>query len=255
MENRVKVLSWNVYWVAMLSKKKQCYNNICLKNVAKFIDNNGPYDFVGLQEATNWPNIQKASTVLSKMNAVSISTDLENQVLFYDAQKYEIIASHNSKPLIMGGVFGGGYRPFLVVPFKDVDTQRLFAVITLHAGHTNNDGIDQFEKFFLELSSEEKKFDEIINFVSNPRVEIIVLGDMNNDDALDNVFGKKLYGKTTKYTCCNSKSVSGREITNAQNKKYKSDHILYTKSGHSTNVLFPNMPTSDHLPVLAYINA
>ncbi len=55
----------------------------CLKNVAAFIDAQPTdFDFVGLQEATNWKTIKTLSTNLTKMNEQGYKPDVEDMVSF-----------------------------------------------------------------------------------------------------------------------------------------------------------------------------
>ncbi|MEL7117714.1 MAG: hypothetical protein AAGP08_19365, partial [Pseudomonadota bacterium] len=76
----------------------------CAVNVAHVIDEipgltdqsaGGPafdtYDFVGLQEATNWWNlVSHAPRTLQQMAAVHSSSGLETMVTFYDGVKYTL---------------------------------------------------------------------------------------------------------------------------------------------------------------------
>jgi len=141
--SKIKVLSYNVSHFAMQGtnnnpKIKQCTMEpgqsytTCLKNVAAFIEANGPYDFVGLQDATNWNQLIKLSpTRLDNMKYVhnNPSNKGSNQVTFYDSSKYTL-----DKDIAIIKTFMSSQRKPLTILFFNNN----LCVINLHADFHNN---------------------------------------------------------------------------------------------------------------------
>ena len=217
-KKNMNILSYNIFW-------KSAMQNNSLLNIIKTIDHYGYYDFVGLQEATNWKIIKQNSFYLSKMNQIHTKSGKEKLVLFYDD-----LFKLDKNNVIKGELKLG--RPFIVAFFGEK-----LCVITLHAGHNKN--IYEFNQILEKILD-----DKIKERLKNSNV--ILLGDLN--DTIENGFdllGMKLYGRTRSKTCCNLKY-------NKMN--YAFDHILSTQKHKLTENLTQFHPASDHNPIKTTIN-
>jgi hypothetical protein len=247
--NLYKVLSYNISFEAMTGKTTagvifQCPissngNTECLNNVAQFIENNGPYDFVGLQEASKYYNIIKLSPKLQQMKYIHFTPFREELVTFYDS-KYILDTDINT---VTGNMKDRG-RPFMILFF-----QNKTCVINMHCGHD-----DDFYDFL-----------KYINYNSNRSIilnklrtyNIILIGDMNNplNDNLKmkkyetEIFDRHLFGINKVNTCCDN----GLKA-NKFNMTINYDHILSTSSNIKTTVYNVPTPASDHLPIIGIIN-
>jgi hypothetical protein len=159
----ISVLTWNIcfgcmysnklsknditaYTLATTCEKKSNENNlkenICLNNVVQFIKESS-YDFICLQEATNWDLIYGQLTTLYPTmsyihNKVPISfnsSSYSDLVTFYDSSKFKIeyIKADNLTPGSIA-VRGDG-RPYHILFFKEIATNEKFIVINLHCQH------------------------------------------------------------------------------------------------------------------------
>ena len=256
----IKVLSYNVYYESMtINRINSCNpiindttNNIsyttCLKNVADFINNNGPYDFVGLQEATNWIHIKQISSVLTNMNDVSYKPSVEDIVTFYN-KKYTLDDTDNQ---ILGHMEDAG-RPMIILFFK-----QKICVINIHAGH--NRDVYKFDSYLLKTlnNSYTASMSTFLNKFKT--YNIIMMGDFN--DELDNLSsfdilkdpafgvpnGRKLYGINKKKSCCDDTiAVTGSNLTFAY------DHILSTYINNTSNIFIVQI-ASDHMPIISNIS-
>jgi endonuclease/exonuclease/phosphatase family metal-dependent hydrolase len=132
----------------------------CQNNVASLINNNGPYDFVGLQEASRWSDIQKSCReTLAKMTPLYHISGREEMVLFYDQNKYGLLKD-------MKGEFHEG-RPFMIGFFGIINSSQTICVMNLHPGHGNE--ITQLENLLISNK------DIVVKMT-----HIIIMGDMNN---------------------------------------------------------------------------
>lgn len=259
----IKVLSYNISFQAMIGKAigtvfKACPKKVdndkiteCLSNVAKYIENTGPYDLIGLQEASNWQDIIKQSKKLQNMKYETTKADQEEMISFYNPNKFTL----DDDNAVIKGDFGSG-RPIQILFFK-----QKICFINVHPGHSGD-----YKNFDNKINEYINKYvtgqgfnkTKILNKLKN--YEIIIVGDFNSElTSFDNKLfkfidnGRTFYGKTdtkTK-TCCDSSELVGK------NMEYAFDHILYSKEGkHKTQVVGPPLGTlqSDHLPVIASIN-
>lgn len=259
----IKVLSYNISFQAMIGKAigtvyKACPKKIdnnkiteCLSNVAKYIENTGPYDLIGLQEASNWQDIIKQSKKLQNMKYETTKADEEEMISFYNSNKFTL----DDDNAVIKGDFGPG-RPFQILFFK-----QKICFINVHPGHSGDyKNFDNIVNKYINKYVTKQGFNKtkILNKLEN--YEIIIVGDSNSElTSFDNKFfkfinnGRTFYGRTdtkTK-TCCDSDELVGK------NMEYAFDHILYTKEGkHKIQVVGPPLGTlqSDHLPVITSIN-
>jgi hypothetical protein len=150
----ISILSWNICFGCMYSNEKSDYDktaetlamhckelgkkskNHCLYNVINFI-NKKKYDFICLQEATNWEQIfkhvHKKYPMMEYLHH-KVSKDLESSyaelVTFYDASKFKIdyVKADNLTPDLDG-------RPYHILFFTEIDTNNKFIVINVHLPH------------------------------------------------------------------------------------------------------------------------
>lgn len=233
----INILSYNISWEAMTgqlhisnNKKKQflCLNNPnnCINNIATFI-NNFKYDFICLQEASNFNNIY---SLLNNYYHTNYSYKYEN---YPNRENIITMWNHNKYHLdrYIYHKFGNWARPFQVLFFKEG-----LCLINVHAGHNVNNNYLTLKKYL----------SEIINLDELNKYKLIICGDFNNQLDTTNILGTdiKLWGKNTTPTCCDFMGY-GR-VTHAY------DHILSTEK----NIVYTvhNIKeTSDHLPISATI--
>ncbi len=261
----IKVLSYNVCYEAMQGTHTKCQkqinnNNICLNNLASFIKSNNPFDFIGLQEATNYENIVKVAD-LTNMGSV-IKDSAEHMITLYNKDKYTLEFS------MIGGMSGStdiikpDARPFTMLFF----TQQI-CVFNMHGSHNNPKfgysffNFNEYLKTQLEGHNRKKEIIEKLK-----KYDIILMGDLNNKIAgngnyssLDNSYlflkdpelvpnGRRLYGVTKENTCCDNNLKPTHN-----NVKFIADHILSTFKNIKNQVSDPISPASDHLPIIATI--
>lgn len=235
----VKVLSYNIYFKAMMNKSDcvSCMPLVggytkCLDNVSKIIQSYGPYDFVCLQEATNWRTIHEITPTLQEMAAVSQRFDLEEMVIFYDQNKFKLDERANR----LVGYMADRNRPFVILFF-----QGNLCVINVHAGHHYD--IYRFNRYLqqaLEGASAE--------FLPKLKTyDIIMMGDFNNELKKGfSILGRRMYGINQTLTCCDK---------SLENKKQRSafDHVLSTYPHENQSIVIPTVDASDHLPILSIL--
>jgi hypothetical protein len=253
----IKVLSYNIYWKAMTTKTNalsylpECgpiIKNLltdghtkCLANVAKFIEVNAPYDFVGLQEATNWKKIRIITPCLQKMKSFDIETYKGIMVTFYDGTKYSLDPYANN----LVGHLEDPYRPFIVLFF-----QQKICLINLHAGH--NSDVYNFDQYLIRTIYD-KYLPNASVFLNKLRsYDIIMMGDFNdpllhNKNNYHQILNRKIYGINKIKSCCDSSMTN-----NLSNFTQPFDHILSTFSRISSNVYIVPF-ASDHMPIIAII--
>ena len=230
----VKILSYNVFFKAM-----QIPAN--LKNVSNFIEKYGPYDFVGLQEATNWSIIQKNTPVLRKMTAIAYKEDFDEIVTFYDTYKYQLDDNENK----LFGHMADINRPISILFFRDN-----LCIINLHAGHYSLDkngnkikDIYKLNYYIKRILSKNKHKDKFMEKLQS--YDIIMMGDFNDKlaDINFNLLGRQLYGINKNVTCCTSNLALNQH-------RLISDHILSTFPNNKT-IVIPNLDASDHAPIIS----
>lgn len=240
----IKILTYNVSWQSTSGKQSGwalCNNAIdetndrhftkCIQNMVKFIDDNGPYDFVCLQEITNLDIFIKESTVLPKMSYDAHKSGPEEIVTFWDA-KYHLSETKN-------GEFKPG-RPYQILIF-----QEKICLINIHLPHTNKFRIKQN----LGLM-----FDDLDTQLEGYR--FIIAGDFNyaiNHGDKRIGFLPKLHIHNTSFyidpsyilTCC---------VPPFEKLKLQFDHVIdsFAMPG-SINSPSMGYPASDHLPIIAIL--
>ena len=303
----IKIYSWNLCFGCMYSndesskdetaqnlamyckeKKEATGNNVCLNNVIEKMSQ-VKFDFIGLQEATNYEEIYKRliTTHDSYRYTHSKARD-EDMITIYDSDRFEL------DYVTVGDLQNG--RPYQILFLTEKKNQKKFIVINLHAPHhfSSNDKDDikkyfskmlsiKFQKSFFNNKSKNninyKDYNEdgditgyIHQFASN--FNTIVMGDFN-DNGKHNIW--KIFkpfefvdvlrditvtsNDQPPNTCC-----SGHILrkTIGDEKKY-GDYILIdtTKMKYIINNVIPGgvsrlynakkFPTSDHLPVYSEI--
>ncbi len=247
----MKVLSYNIFYKTMIAVDNKpmhpkCWpvtdgTTACLKNVSDFIENHGTYDFIGLQEATNWETIQQTTPVLTKMIPVSHKLDRDEIVTFYHP-KYQL-------DLLDNQIFGHMEdinRPFIILFFNSK-----LAVINLHAGHNNDiDMLDEHLKRTIKNNYNKKIVKKLQNY------DIVLMGDFNKSInsnftiLIDPFFqipnGRKMYGANREPSCCNY------QLAPIKFKPKFSDQILSTLTNIQTKV-YQVSNASDHMPITAII--
>jgi endonuclease/exonuclease/phosphatase family metal-dependent hydrolase len=193
----------------------------CVKNVAKVIDENAPYDFVLLQEASNYKKIIAESKYLQSMKFVVHKSGPENMITFWDDTKYEL----DSK---LVGEFSKG-RPWQALSFNGNLT-----IVNIHGEHQR-----------VEILV--KKLNKLMDILSanNPSDRFIIGGDFNNDVELTmDLAGITFYSSLKSIaTCCAPLNI-----------KLNFDHVL-DSIAPPKKIFSPivNKLTSDHLPIIAIL--
>ena len=266
---KINILCWNVSWGSMAKNTndttakylagycKEISNNRiskCLENVSGFIDDSGKkYDFIALQEATNWELIKKNSKLLSQMNYLHHKNTNEDLITFYDQSKYKLLdfnrkmESKNHQIMFFYGILDSNY----------------YILINLHIGHRIP--IEKVERMISKNMEKNFKVNNDIKF------SVIVTGDFNDHGHSDYWKGLKPF-KYTKFTnlkniivscpeppltCC----VGRTSIRKGNNEDTMyGDYILvneelkFVKPNYIPRNFIKNariFPSSDHLPVSA----
>jgi len=237
----MKILTYNVSWQSMTGKSsnwKLCnsqnpddpkYYGNCIYNIAKMIDENGPYDFILLQEATNYQKLIEISPTLQQMDFEYHKSNHDIIITFWD-HRYQLMEN-------LKGEFQPG-RPWQCLQFVGN-----ISIINVHLGHYNRHGfVNKLKKMVCQISEKLK----------NSRV--IMGGDFNyflNDPK--NGFGHRLeleninfyVGKQILLSCC---------MPPFDKLKLQFDHILDSLSEPIKIVTPPvNKLSSDHIPIIAFL--
>lgn len=286
MSQKVTVLSYNVSFEAMTNRNHgsagtlgaKCVPvspgsrlTICAQNMANTIDKAASslgvpdLDFVGLQEASRWGELQKAAkNSLSKMTAIGNVQGYTEIVTFYNNTKYKLSKA-----------YARGYdkdRPFQITVFKNVFDSSGTIFINTHNPHGYP---------FNSMSTELTKAAQIMNLSDQEKkYRIIMTGDFN-DTGWHELSTK---GHITPWTPFSYKDSYGTQITYIDTKVSISNTPVYTccqpdgnwddGSGHiargwrggdyifdsktAANIQVPPGYTplnlqSDHLPVVAVL--
>ncbi len=293
--NVYKILSWNVSFGCMLSNDdglkdkstrelvKHCkqlndttHINQCLKNVATHLDL-VKMDFIGLQEASNFSEIQKS--MKRKYDIIHSKQFEEDMCILYDSNKYMIIFK------FFGNLSETDGRPYQIVIFYNKNKKNYTLIINVHFPHGFSE--DKLQVVFgnIEIKNfkstgnwniTEVDIKNLKELLSDPSLDVIMMGDFNdltqnfwtgispfkkNKDMPTNIQNMILKAdKRPPLTCCTGLS-SLRSKTNKETRI--GDYILtnsnleYVKS----NELFfdeilidaTTYPTSDHMPVCAVV--
>jgi endonuclease/exonuclease/phosphatase family metal-dependent hydrolase len=296
----INILSWNLCWGCMEASKnskndttakqlaEKCYSlkGACLNNVAKSIDKN--YDFICLQEATNWGIIYGKLNMphLSFVhNSLSSNTDesLSELVTFYDNRKYRLLSAK------CGNISNASdRRPYQILVFKIIQTDYNIIVINLH--NKQNCSQTLLEKALSRDLENMIKISSGVNFenIQNMQLskidtkilhnaKVIMIGDFNDNEnqnfwkgiepfkysdipEIENIVVSSQGIKPPK-TCCTPSNLDGYYDLRENKKNYDiylgdyiliSDNLEYEKSTRIKPDFEVNAltnPTSDHLPV------
>lgn len=231
----MRILTYNVSWQSMTGDPgwKFCNNNTnpidnkyfmkCVKNVAKLIDENSPYDFVLLQEASNYKKIISESKYLQSMEFEIHKSGPENMVTFWDGAKYKL----DSK---LVGEFAKG-RPWQALEFNGDLT-----VVNIHTPHQRVPIlINKLNKLMINISE------------NNPSNRFIIGGDFNNDIGLTIDLARITFHNSSESvaTCCAPSNI-----------KLNFDHVLDSMA--PPNKIFSpmvNKLASDHLPIIVLLKS
>ena len=270
--NKINILTWNVSWGSMTKNTADitakylagyCRNisdnktSKCLENVSQFIDDSGKrnkYDFIALQEATNWELIKKNSKVLSKMGYIHHKNTNEDLITFYDETKYKLIDF--SKKMV-----GKNYQ---ILFFYGLLDSNYYIFINLHIGHRVP--VEDVEKTISKnIDVNFKKINKDIKF------NVIVTGDFNDHGHSDYWKGLKPF-KYTKFTnlkniivscpeppltCCVGRTSirkGNNEDTMYGDYTLVNEELKFVKPNYIPRNFIKNariFPSSDHLPVSA----
>ena len=253
----IKVLTYNVAHEIGKSDHICHEDDKCLKNVCKFIqDEATDCDFIGIQEYSNIPKLQKYS---QKLNSMSNSHEHYPQhikkygpITFYNQEKYKLDKDCYTMKFGFNKQLGRGIQ----INFFNNN----LCVINVHAGHRTKDKnskelkndittFDMSLEQFVESKISEKCKDEFIRKLQT--YNIIMFGDMNSDirnfDHIT-IYGqkRKLYGRTLEPTCCLNVQTMDDYI-----QKTPYDHILSTFSEGNKKIVNGLKFYSDHNPVIS----
>jgi exonuclease III len=173
---KLKVLSYNVYYKATKGEHMLCKdNNICLTNMANIIDKYGPYDFVALQEASNWRKLQKRSKVLNNMNSRDnyISKKKQERMVTFWSKRYTLTKYINTH-------LGKWDRPLNILFFEDREKIEKICFINLHCNHFDVTVNNYISNSSLSIDIQVKNALKSHNLTLFG-YRIIIAGDFNRD--------------------------------------------------------------------------
>lgn len=243
-EKKIIIFTYNVSWQSTSGEKSKwplCNNTdesndryfgICIQNIINVIDDNGPYDFICLQETTNINKIIEKSKILSSMDYKDHKSGPEQIVTFWN-KKYKLINK-------IYGQFVLG-RPYQFLFFDNN-----FCVINLHLPHLHKYSVLEYIKcIFKNINPDLRKYRFIMagdfNYVlNNPDPKIGFLPSIKIDNIVFNISPEYIG------TCC---------IPPFDEYKLQFDHVLDTFD-IPIKTISPTVssPASDHLPLIAVLN-
>jgi len=215
-KNKLKILSYNLFWKALTAHKDNTHQNmehclvnninLCAHNIAIIINNciNKNFDFLSFQEITKnqWDNILFP---ILKLNSKIINYEIEigeiykNGAITLYKKKFKKIQSNFGK---LPYVIKSEDRVYQYIIFSHI------IYINLQLPHRDNNRSYRFKHIkpnidyiFYKIEEDLLKMNKDIN-----NFEFIILGDFNNDDAFYNFqldtykFIKPLYNFPK--TCC-----------------------------------------------------
>lgn len=226
----------------------------CKENITRFIEENKPYDFILLQEASKYDDIINSVDFLrDNMTYYHSNIGLEDMVTLWDKGKYEI----NDKYHIKHGNLNKLGHPYQIIPFK----QKIL-LMNVHAPHEKEKNLDFVMNALFDYLQEHEKY---INY------RIIIGGDFNYDIKTQSfsINNKKIIKvKRTEekrkfytsnkdiITCC---PTGEKNNTPSQwNCRSHYDHVMDTYESPRLDVNPDKIwseyhPSSDHIPVIAYL--
>ena len=156
----IKIISWNLSFGCMASNKNSykdrsarkiaeyCHEmkidknyNVCLNNAVKQLSTR-IYDFIGLQEVTNYELIYKK---LKKIHAPYLYTHhrggIEDMITIYNSDRFKL-------DYVTVGGLKKNTRPYQILFLTEIKTNKKFIVMNLHMPHDfhDNDNIQIYDK-------------------------------------------------------------------------------------------------------------
>ena len=241
---------------------------ICAKNMAEMIDHipsslgMSNFDFVGMQEASRWDEMQKVSKTLSALTPYGSQYGRSEMVTFYDSSKYQL-----DKDVHSGFEYD---RPLQILVLSNINDKGGVIVINAHCPHhlPNSYKDYTFTEFAKHTSSE---LAQLSLTADEKSYRIVAVGDFN-ETCWDRIKSKlepkhfkpfegagvdtEISIKDTPFTCCQGNGVwensSGKMIYGWRGGDYIFD------SQQAADAQVPSVyPTdkllSDHLPVIAIL--
>jgi len=233
----MRIFTYNVSWQSMIGRSnwKLCnstnptdekYFMKCIQNVSKVIDENKPYDFVLLQEASNYKKIIAESEYLKQMSFRVHNSGPEEMIMFWDHNKY-----HLDSELVLEGEFVKG-RPYQVLTFNTNLT-----VINIHAEH---------QRVPILIKKLNRLMNKLVELFPNPSHRFIIGGDFNNNIGNILRLGSITFHNNPEYilTCCGP-----------SNFKFSFDHVIDSVAP-PIKIFSPIVDklASDHLPIIAILD-
>jgi len=302
----IRVLTWNVSFGAMtgsdldrssLPLPQVCSRKFitddkglsvtqCLMNVVETIDSSvssSPYDFVALQEASNWNIIFSKSIELQRMGGfIHHLGDLEDMATFYDKQKYILLAAK------VGNLVPGNGRPYQILFLQNKQDNNYYIFINLHNGHgitkevlekRLSANLDRGIKPNINHLSFGKPNDieeDISDIINGKDFKVIMAGDTNDHGRRNywrelRPFSKTIFGNLQNLivkstieppkTCCAPINLKEKQVPIRRDimaDTMLGDYVIFSENLsvlvnnrvlETFNINAEVFPTSDHLPV------
>jgi len=205
-----------------------------LNTVAKVIQDNGAYDFVALQEASNLNGLKQQCKILKSMLCREHSSNDFNMATFVD-KSYRV-----DKDVVKGNLSKN--RPYMILTGK-TPSRKTFAFVNIHNGRRFKKGTQtEYPRHSLDAIA------TIVNSVGAVDV-LIVAGDFNDE-------GQKFYENLGKpRTPLLRISTPGTTCCYADTSKELPDQRIgdYVLSNLKTQNEVIHAGESDHWPVIATI--
>lgn len=236
--NTLKVMTYNIWWKAMMAQHSECNAGKCVDNIANVINTSNYYDFIGLQEASYTHLLDAKCPVLAGMNSYKTKAGIEDCVTYYN-KKYTLEFSGTDTIVKKA-------RPMQILIFSQG-----IIFINAHLGHYSkiNKIINDINWCINQII---KNISNINHIFANHR--IIMVGDFNyNIKAEKNPFPIQFNGivrylhinPTNLNTCCNTGNLFAK-------RNHHADNILDSKGPPIMIKIAKEIPpASDHAPVFA----
>lgn len=131
--NTIKILTYNISWESMTGQWEPSHalctgkeKKKCQQNVASFINDEGPFDFILLQEASEYSSVIDLLDGKKAYNFYQSESGREDMVTLWNKDKYNLQKDDVGKG-ILGGEKG---RPYQILPFEEK-----ILLMNIHAGH------------------------------------------------------------------------------------------------------------------------
>jgi hypothetical protein len=215
----IKLLSWNICFGCMYANEKSKYDgsargiaeyckeqkektgvHICLDNISDYIIKYN-YDFICLQEATNWLDIynnlsQTKYGYIHHKQETMVKEAYADLVTLYNKERFEI---HYAKVGDIGSIVGDLGRPYHILFFSEKGTNNQYIIINVHMPHhIDQDTIyhklsDLTGTVDLSKNDNHRDVDENVNkidinsFIMKNRLNfnVIIMGDFNDHGKYD----------------------------------------------------------------------